>query len=41
MECADLFQEDISAKLKLLQENLEIFHDCKLNWSLTADHIKV
>ncbi|KAM9487045.1 E3 ubiquitin-protein ligase TRIM35-like isoform 2-T2 [Clarias gariepinus] len=34
-------KEDISAKLKLLQENLEIFHDCKLNWSLTADHIKI
>ncbi|MCJ8732253.1 hypothetical protein PDJAM_G00209180 [Pangasius djambal] len=41
MQCVDLFQEELKTALKLLQEKLKIFKDCKLNWSQTAEHIKI
>ncbi|KAG7330772.1 hypothetical protein KOW79_004741 [Hemibagrus wyckioides] len=34
-------KEEIKTALKLLQEKLKIFKDCKLNWSQTAEHIKI
>ncbi|KAK3543962.1 hypothetical protein QTP70_032185 [Hemibagrus guttatus] len=41
MQCVDLFQEELKTALKPLQEKLKIFKDCKLNWSQTAEHIKI
>ncbi|KAF4087372.1 hypothetical protein AMELA_G00094930 [Ameiurus melas] len=41
MQCVDLFQEELKTALKTLQEKLKIFKDCKLNWSQTAEHIKI
>lgn len=41
MQCVELFQEELKTALKPLQEKLESFKDCKLNWSQTAQHIKV
>ncbi|XP_058248613.1 zinc-binding protein A33-like isoform X2 [Hemibagrus wyckioides] len=34
-------KEEIKTALKPLQEKLKIFKDCKLNWSQTAEHIKI
>ncbi|XP_058248208.1 E3 ubiquitin-protein ligase TRIM35-like [Hemibagrus wyckioides] len=34
-------REEIKTALKPLQEKLKIFKDCKLNWSQTAEHIKI
>ncbi|XP_058257701.1 zinc-binding protein A33-like [Hemibagrus wyckioides] len=34
-------KEEIKTALKHLQEKLKIFKDCKLNWSQTAEHIKI
>ncbi|XP_053483744.1 E3 ubiquitin-protein ligase TRIM35 isoform X2 [Ictalurus furcatus] len=33
--------EELKTALKPLQEKLKIFKDCKLNWSQTAEHIKI
>ncbi|KAF5886083.1 tripartite motif-containing protein 35-like, partial [Clarias magur] len=33
--------EKLKPALKPLQEKLKIFNDCKLNWSQTAEHIKI
>ncbi|KAI5086040.1 zinc-binding protein A33 isoform X2, partial [Silurus meridionalis] len=33
--------EKLKTALKPLQEKLKIFEDCKLNWSQTAEHIKI
>ncbi|XP_047671030.1 E3 ubiquitin-protein ligase TRIM39-like isoform X2 [Tachysurus fulvidraco] len=33
--------EELKTALKPLQEKLKIFTDCKLNWSQTAEHIKI
>ncbi|XP_060785369.1 zinc-binding protein A33-like isoform X2 [Neoarius graeffei] len=35
------YQEELKTALKPLQEKLKIFQDCKLNWSQTAEHIKI
>ncbi|KAK3569397.1 hypothetical protein QTP86_027937, partial [Hemibagrus guttatus] len=40
-KCVDMFQEELKTALKTLQEKLKIFKDCKLNWSQTAEHIKI
>ncbi|KAG7330797.1 hypothetical protein KOW79_004766 [Hemibagrus wyckioides] len=37
----DLTTEELKTALKPLQEKLKIFKDCKLNWSQTAEHIKI
>ncbi|XP_058248614.1 zinc-binding protein A33-like [Hemibagrus wyckioides] len=34
-------KEEIKTALKPLKEKLKIFKDCKLNWSQTAEHIKI
>ncbi|XP_053090323.1 E3 ubiquitin-protein ligase TRIM35-like [Pangasianodon hypophthalmus] len=34
-------KEELKTALKPLQEKLKIFKDCKLNWSQTAEHIKI
>ncbi|XP_053482521.1 zinc-binding protein A33-like [Ictalurus furcatus] len=34
-------KEELISALKPLQEKLKIFKDCKLNWSQTAEHIKI
>ncbi|KAM9486309.1 E3 ubiquitin-protein ligase TRIM39-like [Clarias gariepinus] len=34
-------KEKLKTALKPLQERLKIFNDCKLNWSRTAEHIKI
>ncbi|XP_047671036.1 E3 ubiquitin-protein ligase TRIM35-like isoform X2 [Tachysurus fulvidraco] len=34
-------KEELKTALKPLQEKLKIFTDCKLNWSQTAEHIKI
>ncbi|XP_053536647.1 E3 ubiquitin-protein ligase TRIM35 [Ictalurus punctatus] len=34
-------KEEMKTALKPLQEKLKIFKDCKLNWSQTAEHIKI
>ncbi|KAM9486521.1 E3 ubiquitin-protein ligase TRIM35-like isoform 1-T2 [Clarias gariepinus] len=34
-------KEKLKTALKPLQEKLKIFNDCKLNWSRTAEHIKI
>ncbi|XP_047671226.1 nuclear factor 7, brain-like [Tachysurus fulvidraco] len=34
-------KEKLKTALKPLQEKLKIFTDCKLNWSQTAEHIKI
>ncbi|XP_053352079.1 zinc-binding protein A33-like [Clarias gariepinus] len=34
-------KEKLKTALKPLQEKLKIFNDCKLNWSQTAEHIKI
>ncbi|XP_017325503.1 E3 ubiquitin-protein ligase TRIM35 isoform X1 [Ictalurus punctatus] len=34
-------KEELKTALKLLQEKLKIFKDCNLNWSRTAEHIKI
>ncbi|MCJ8732158.1 hypothetical protein PDJAM_G00207680, partial [Pangasius djambal] len=34
-------KEELKTALKPLQEKLKTFKDCKLNWSQTAEHIKV
>ncbi|KAK2850357.1 hypothetical protein Q7C36_009140 [Tachysurus vachellii] len=34
-------KEELKTALKPLQEKIKIFTDCKLNWSQTAEHIKV
>ncbi|KAM9487314.1 E3 ubiquitin-protein ligase TRIM35-like [Clarias gariepinus] len=34
-------KEELKTALKPLQEKLKIFNDCKLNWSQTAEHIKI
>ncbi|XP_026783640.3 E3 ubiquitin-protein ligase TRIM35-like [Pangasianodon hypophthalmus] len=34
-------KEEVKTALKPLQEKLKIFKDCKLNWSQTAEHIKI
>ncbi|XP_060785185.1 E3 ubiquitin-protein ligase TRIM35-like [Neoarius graeffei] len=34
-------KEKLKTALKPLQEKLKIFKDCKLNWSQTAEHIKI
>ncbi|MCI4378142.1 hypothetical protein PGIGA_G00212420 [Pangasianodon gigas] len=34
-------KEELKTSLKTLQEKLNIFKDCKLNWSQTAEHIKI
>ncbi|KAI5612516.1 hypothetical protein C0J50_9210, partial [Silurus asotus] len=34
-------KKKLKTALKLLQEKLRIFEDCKLNWSQTAEHIKI
>ncbi|KAF4087379.1 hypothetical protein AMELA_G00095050 [Ameiurus melas] len=34
-------KEELKTALKPLQEKLQIFKDCKLNWSQTAEHIKI
>ncbi|XP_026803012.3 E3 ubiquitin-protein ligase TRIM35-like [Pangasianodon hypophthalmus] len=34
-------KEEVRTALKPLQEKLKIFKDCKLNWSQTAEHIKI
>ncbi|KAG7331582.1 hypothetical protein KOW79_005551 [Hemibagrus wyckioides] len=34
-------EEELRTELKLLQEKLKIFKDCKLNWNQTAEHIKI
>ncbi|XP_060784651.1 zinc-binding protein A33-like [Neoarius graeffei] len=34
-------KEELQTALKPLQEKLKIFQDCKLNWSQTAEHIKI
>ncbi|KAI5611819.1 tripartite motif-containing protein 35-like [Silurus asotus] len=34
-------KEKLKTALKPLQEKLKIFEDCKLNWSQTAEHIKI
>ncbi|KAF4086830.1 hypothetical protein AMELA_G00089000 [Ameiurus melas] len=34
-------KEKLKTALKPLQEKLKIFEDCKLNWSRTAEHIKI
>ncbi|KAM9485960.1 E3 ubiquitin-protein ligase TRIM35-like [Clarias gariepinus] len=34
-------KEDLKTALTPLQEKLKVFKDCKLNWSLTAEHIKI
>ncbi|XP_017324581.1 zinc-binding protein A33 [Ictalurus punctatus] len=35
------FKEELKTALKPLQEKLKIFKDCNLNWSQSADHIKI
>ncbi|XP_058247329.1 E3 ubiquitin-protein ligase TRIM39-like isoform X2 [Hemibagrus wyckioides] len=40
-EAATDFKEELKTALKPLQEKLKIFKDCKLNWSQTAEHIKI
>ncbi|KAF7709771.1 hypothetical protein HF521_016621 [Silurus meridionalis] len=39
LQCSAL--EKLKTALKPLQEKLKIFEDCKLNWSQTAEHIKI
>ncbi|XP_060731900.1 zinc-binding protein A33-like [Tachysurus vachellii] len=34
-------KEELKTALKPLQEKLKIFTDCKLNWSQTAEHLKI
>ncbi|KAM9486923.1 zinc-binding protein A33-like [Clarias gariepinus] len=34
-------KEKLKTALKPLQKQLKIFNDCKLNWSQTAEHIKI
>ncbi|XP_060784634.1 E3 ubiquitin-protein ligase TRIM39-like [Neoarius graeffei] len=34
-------KEKLKTALKPLQEKLKVFKDCKLNWSQTAEHIKI
>ncbi|XP_047671225.1 nuclear factor 7, brain-like [Tachysurus fulvidraco] len=34
-------KEELKTALKHLQEKMKIFTDCKLNWSQTAEHIKI
>ncbi|KAF7709974.1 nuclear factor 7, brain-like [Silurus meridionalis] len=34
-------KEKLKTALKPLQEKLKLFEDCKLNWSQTAEHIKI
>ncbi|KAK2861007.1 hypothetical protein Q7C36_005173 [Tachysurus vachellii] len=34
-------KEELRTALKPIQEKLKIFTDCKLNWSQTAEHIKI
>ncbi|XP_060784637.1 E3 ubiquitin-protein ligase TRIM39-like [Neoarius graeffei] len=34
-------KEELTTALKHLQEKLKVFKDCKLNWSKTAEHIKI
>ncbi|XP_060731920.1 E3 ubiquitin-protein ligase TRIM35-like [Tachysurus vachellii] len=34
-------KKELKTALKPLQEKLKIFTDCKLNWSQTAEHIKI
>ncbi|XP_026803010.3 E3 ubiquitin-protein ligase TRIM35-like isoform X2 [Pangasianodon hypophthalmus] len=40
-EAATDCKEELKTALKPLQEKLKIFKDCKLNWSQTAEHIKI
>ncbi|KAK3568971.1 hypothetical protein QTP86_021382, partial [Hemibagrus guttatus] len=40
-EAATDCKEELKTALKPLQETLKIFKDCKLNWSQTAEHIKI
>ncbi|KAG7331555.1 hypothetical protein KOW79_005524 [Hemibagrus wyckioides] len=40
-EAATDCKKELKTALKPLQEQLKIFKDCKLNWSQTAEHIKI
>ncbi|XP_026999389.2 zinc-binding protein A33-like [Tachysurus fulvidraco] len=40
-EAATDCKEELKTALKPQQEKLKIFTDCKLNWSQTAEHIKI
>ncbi|XP_060731962.1 nuclear factor 7, brain-like isoform X1 [Tachysurus vachellii] len=40
-EAATDYREEVNTELKRLQEKLKNFEDCKLNWSQTAEHIKI